>query len=59
MKDYIQEHYLQVHRSYNRLRAAVQEAWEAVATTKRIRELIRTMPERCKDVIKANGGPTK
>ncbi|SRR6266487_6271148 len=26
MKDYIQEHYLEVHRSYKRLRAAVQEA---------------------------------
>jgi transposase len=59
MKDYIREHYPQVHRSYQRLHVAVNKAWEAVATIEIIRELIRTMLERCKDVIKADGGPTK
>jgi transposase len=41
MKDYIQEHYPEAHRSYKRLRATVQEAWESI-TIERIRELIRT-----------------
>ena len=57
MKDWIQEHYPEVHRSYKRLRQAVQEAWEAV-THERIKELIRAMPQRCQDVINADGGPT-
>ena len=30
IKDYIQEHYRQVHSSYRRLRAAIQEAWESI-----------------------------
>jgi transposase len=58
MKDYIQEHYPEAHRSYKWLRATVQEAWESI-TIERIRKLIRTMPQRCKDVIDADGGPTK
>lgn len=58
MKDYIQEHYPDVHRSYKRLRTVVQEALESI-TIERIRELIKTMPESCQDVINADGGPTK
>jgi len=58
MKDYIQGRYPEVHRSYKRLRTVVQEAWESI-THERIIELVRTMPERCIDVIVANGGPTK
>jgi hypothetical protein len=58
MKDWIQNHYPEVHRSYKRLRNAVQEAWEAI-THKRIKELIKEMPARCKAVIKAEGGYTK
>jgi transposase len=58
MKEYIQVQYPKYHRSYKRLRAAVQEAWESI-TIERIRELIREMPERCQAVIDARGGPTK
>jgi len=58
MKDYIQEHYPDVHRSYKKLRSAVQEAWESV-THKRVKELIREMPDRCQAVINANGMYTK
>lgn len=58
MKDYIQKHYPDVHRSYKRLRAAVQEAWESI-THERIKELIREMPDRCQAVIDAKGMYTK
>ena len=58
MKDYIQEHYPRVHSSYKKLREAIQEAWESISH-ERIKELIRTMPQRCKDVIKADGMYTK
>lgn len=58
MKDYIERHYLEVHRSYKRLREVVQEAWESI-TKERIRELIREMPKRCRAVIEAEGLYTK
>ena len=58
MKDYIQTHYPKVHRSYKRLRSAVQEAWESV-TLATIQDLIRGMSDRCIDVILADGGYTK
>ena len=58
IKDYIQEKYPEVHRSYPRLREAVAEAWNAV-TDEQVRELIRSMPERCQAVIDAQGGHTK
>jgi transposase len=58
MKDWIQEHYPEVHRSYKRLRNAVQEAWDAI-THERIKELIKEMPARCKAVIKAQGAHIK
>jgi hypothetical protein len=54
MKDYIQEHYPQVHGSYKRLRVAVQQAWESIAH-ERIKELVRSMRERCQAVIDADG----
>jgi hypothetical protein len=47
-----------VHRSYKRLREAVQEAWESV-TIETIRDLIRGMGDRCIEVILADGGHTK
>ena len=53
-EDYIQEHYPKVHSSYKRLRAAVQEAWESIRH-KRIRELVRSMKDRCQAVIDAEG----
>jgi hypothetical protein len=58
MKDYIQEHYPKVHSSYKRLRATVQEAWESI-THERIKELVYSMRDRCKAVIKAEGWYTK
>jgi transposase len=57
MKDYIQEHYPQVHSSYKRLRVA-QEAWESI-THERIKELVRSMREICQAVIDADGWYTK
>jgi hypothetical protein len=58
MKDYIQAKYPDVHRSYKRLREAVQEAWESI-TKETIQELIRGMGDRCIEVILADGGYTK
>ncbi|KUJ07332.1 uncharacterized protein LY89DRAFT_766502 [Mollisia scopiformis] len=54
MKDYIQEHYPKVHKSYKRLRQVVQKAWESI-THERIRELVHSMRERCQAVIDADG----
>ena len=58
MKDYIQEKYPEVHRSYPRLKAAVTEAWESI-TYGQIEELIMSMPARSKPVIEAEGWHTK
>ena len=58
MKDHIQKHNPEVHRSYKKLRAAVQEAWDSI-TTATIRQLIDGMEEKCLDVIVANGTYTK
>jgi len=58
IKDYIQEKYPEYHRSYKRLREAVQEAWESI-TPATITELIRSMGDRCIEVILADGGHTK
>jgi ketohexokinase/beta-glucosidase len=58
MKDYIEEKYPEIHKSYPRLREAVAEAWNAV-TNEVVRELIRSMPARCQAVIDAQGGHTK
>ena len=57
MKDYIQEHFGE-KMSYDALRAAVREAWEAVPQSY-LTELIGSMRERCQAVIKANGMHTK
>lgn len=57
IKDYIEGRYPEIHRSYPKLRAAVVEAWNAVAH-KDILDLIRSMPERCKAVIDAEGWHT-
>lgn len=58
MKDYIKEKYPEIHRSYPKLRAAVAEAWNAI-TDEDIRELVKSMPARCKAVIEAKGWHTK
>lgn len=58
MKQYIEETYGDVQLSYDRLRAAVQEAWDSI-TEQRLQELIGTMGQRCQDVIDAQGGHTR
>jgi len=58
IKDYIEDKYPEIHRSYPKLRAAVIEAWEAIAHEEII-ELIQSMPARCKAVIDAEGWHTK
>jgi hypothetical protein len=57
MKDYIQEHFPE-KMSYDRLRAAVKEAWEAVPD-EYLNELLDSMPACCEAVIKANGMYTR
>ena len=58
IKDYIAEKFGDVSLSYDRLRVAVQEAWEAI-TEERLSDLIDSMSERCQDVVNANGMHTK
>ena len=43
---------------YDRLREQVIAAWEAIGRSY-LEELVRSMPERCLDVIIAAGGHTK
>jgi len=58
MKDWIQEHYGDQDKlSYNTLRNAVREAWDAV-TPEQLDELIGSMPARCQAVIDADGKQT-
>jgi transposase len=56
MKDYIEQRFPR-KMSYNKLRLAIREAWEAV-DQKSLDELLDTMPQRCKDCLDADGGPT-
>ena len=58
LKDILQGIDPQVHRDSRRLREAVLRAWETI-TDAEVRERIRTMHERCLDVIAANGMETK
>ena len=58
MKDYIEEKNGDVQLSYDRLRGAVREAWDAI-TREQLLELIDSMGQRCQDVIDAQGGYTK
>ena len=58
MKDYIQERYRTIHRSYKKLREQVIEAWNSI-TNEQVIDLIKSMLERCQAVIDANGWHTK
>ena len=59
MKDWIQEHYGDQDKlSYNTLRKAVREAWDAV-TPEQLDALIDEMHDRCEAVIIAEGRHTK
>jgi transposase len=53
MKDYIQEHFGE-RLSYDALRRAVNEAWEAIEESY-LTELLSKMRARCQAVIDANG----
>jgi len=58
MKDILEALDPHVHRNYRRLRRAVIQAWDSI-TDAEIRDIIHTMPQRCKDVILAHGAYTK
>jgi transposase len=58
IKDWIQEKYPEIHRSYPKLKVAVIEAWNSI-TYGLIEELIQSMLARCKAVIEAGGWHTK
>ena len=64
MKDWMQREYPDnplntVNQGeYDRLRVQVTAAWEAIGRDY-LHELVDSMPERCLDVILANGGHTK
>jgi hypothetical protein len=58
MKDYIEEHNLEIHRSCPKLRAAVIEAWNAIVHED-ILDLIKSMPDRCRAVIAGEGWHTE
>ena len=57
MKNYLQDNYPE-KMSYNRLREAVKDSQEKVGSFA-FRELIESMPARCKAVIDADGLFTK
>jgi transposase len=46
MKDYIMRKYPDYHTSYDRLRAAVMEAWDMIGADE-LQGLVREMPARC------------
>jgi hypothetical protein len=58
MKDILATLHPEVHRKSKVLRAAILEAWSLI-TDAEVRDLVHTMPKRCRDVIAANGMYTK
>lgn len=59
MKDYIQIHHGLVEKpSRTQLRQWTREAWDAVEE-EYLEDLLQSMPQRCRDVIDANGMHTK
>jgi transposase len=58
IKDIIEEKDPEIHRSYPKLRAAIIEAWNSI-TDEEVRDLIRSMHDRCQAVIDAEGWHTK
>lgn len=60
MKDWLQKRYgdSTASISYKELRRRVLEAWDAIGEDT-LEELVKTMPQRCQDVINAQGGHTK
>lgn len=58
MKDWIQDRYDDTLRSYDALRIAIKEAWDAVPADY-LKELIEEMPARCQAVRDAGGMHTR
>lgn len=59
MKNYIEDHYGSIEKpTHTQLRGWTLEAWHAVPEAY-LEELLATMPQRCADVIKAEGRQTK
>jgi len=58
MKDWLSRKYVQPTTSYDQLRQRVNEAWEAIGQDL-LQQLVEEMPQRCQDVIDANGLHTK
>jgi hypothetical protein len=58
MKDWIQDRFDDKLYEYGALRAAVLAAWEAV-DERYLNELLESMPQRCQEVIDANGSHTR
>ncbi|OAL38310.1 hypothetical protein AYO20_02369 [Fonsecaea nubica] len=58
MKDWLAQHYPQPPTSYDQLRQRVNEAWNAIGQDL-LQQLVDEIPQRCQDVINANGMHTK
>ena len=58
MKDWLDDHFSEDKVPYDVLRARVKEAWDVIGEDK-LNELIESMPQRCQDVIDAEGGHTR
>lgn len=58
LKDWLGQKYPDQNCSYDELRRRIQEAWDAIGEQE-LHQLILTMPQRCQDVIDAQGGHTK
>lgn len=58
VKDYIQEKHPKIHTKYVKLRKTVWEAWNSISEEDS-RDMIRTIPTRCQDVIDTEGWYTK
>ncbi len=54
LKDIIQEKNPEIYRSYPKLRAAIIKAWNLI-TNKEVRDLVKTIHNRCQAVIDADG----
>lgn len=59
MKGWIEANYEDKQWTYPQLRRIVQEAWEEAIAPEFLWETLCTMPQRCRDVIKARGYHTK
>ena len=58
MKDWLDDNFQDDKCSYDVLRARVKEAWDVIGE-ETLKEQIESMPQRCIDVIAAEGGHTK